>query len=486
MFCQIVTIICGLITPRFMLVAYGSEANGAITSITTFLGYIALLEGGIGGVARAALYRPLAENNIDHVSAVMTETKAFFKRVGYFFSIYVLIIASTFKFISHTDAFDWFTSFLLVLIISASTFAQYFIGISNVVLLYADQRQYIVSLIATAGTVINAILVVILTTNGCPLLILKAVTGLVFILRPIMLWIIVKKYYPLKRIKSKISVLKDKWTGIGQHIAWFLHSHTDVVILTVFGNLRMVSVYGVYYMVTHSLENIAFASSSGMEAVFGNMYAKKEIKQLNQTFGLYDMLMSMVSVILFGVTITLIVPFVKMYTLNVSDTNYIEPLFGIVLCCAHLFYCLREPYHSMIIAAGHFKQTNAASYGEAVINIFLSVILVHRFGLVGVAFGTVAATLYRFVFYAVYLSKTVLNRNIRLFLRREAINVLALFLVYGAGKLIIPLFNTDSYLRWMVAAAIIALTGAVITALVNFIFYRKEFIHLCKFLRKNN
>ena len=32
-----------------------------LSSITRFLGYIVLLEAGVGGVVRAALYKPLAE-----------------------------------------------------------------------------------------------------------------------------------------------------------------------------------------------------------------------------------------------------------------------------------------------------------------------------------------------------------------------------------------------------------------------------------------
>ena len=42
-------------------VAYGSDVNGLVSSITQFLGYIALVEGGVGGVIRAALYKPLAK-----------------------------------------------------------------------------------------------------------------------------------------------------------------------------------------------------------------------------------------------------------------------------------------------------------------------------------------------------------------------------------------------------------------------------------------
>ena len=68
---QCTTLVCGLIVPRALLGAYGSEAYGATTSIAQFLSYITLLEGGIGGVARAALYKPLAENNKYQISIII-------------------------------------------------------------------------------------------------------------------------------------------------------------------------------------------------------------------------------------------------------------------------------------------------------------------------------------------------------------------------------------------------------------------------------
>lgn len=44
LFQQLVTILCGLILPRAIIGAYGSNVNGLISSITQFLTYIALLE----------------------------------------------------------------------------------------------------------------------------------------------------------------------------------------------------------------------------------------------------------------------------------------------------------------------------------------------------------------------------------------------------------------------------------------------------------
>ena len=52
---QIVTIISGFIIPRQILLAFGSEVNGLVNSITQFLNYISLIEGGLGSVIMTAL-----------------------------------------------------------------------------------------------------------------------------------------------------------------------------------------------------------------------------------------------------------------------------------------------------------------------------------------------------------------------------------------------------------------------------------------------
>ena len=57
---QAVTLACGILIPHMLISTYGSEAYGISVSITQFLSYISLLEGGIGGVARAERYQPLA------------------------------------------------------------------------------------------------------------------------------------------------------------------------------------------------------------------------------------------------------------------------------------------------------------------------------------------------------------------------------------------------------------------------------------------
>lgn len=471
---QIVMMISGIILPKLYITNFGSEAYGATTSIVQFLGYIALLEGGIGGVARAALYKPLADNDLQSISAVLEEIKHFFKIVGYIFIVYVIILACTFQNISNVEVLNWSATFFLVIAISISTFSQYFIGISYAVLLQAAQRTYVTRLISIITTILNVVTVIILIKLGCNIIIVKFVSGLVFAVGPVMQWIYVKKKIPLIRTRRQKGALENKWTGIGQHIAYFLHTHTDVVVLTLFADLFLVAVYSVYNMVISAIQSIVSSFSTGMEALFGDMYAKKEYEPLGATFNEYETLISLMSVTLFSATIVLITPFVSLYTANITDAEYIQPVFGIILPIASILYSMRAPYHSLVIAAGHFKQTRWAAYGEAIINISISILLVKKFGLIGVAIGTVCAVAFRFIFYVFYLSKNIINRDVWFWVKRLCVNAAMVIIIVFIGYWVLSKLNMTDYLHWAVAGIIVTAISAVITLGGNYFFYRKD------------
>ena len=53
---QLVTVISGFIVPRLFIGKFGSEVNGLVNSIGSFVGYITLLQSGVGSVVKASLY----------------------------------------------------------------------------------------------------------------------------------------------------------------------------------------------------------------------------------------------------------------------------------------------------------------------------------------------------------------------------------------------------------------------------------------------
>lgn len=473
---QIVVLICGIVVPRLMIGEFGSEAYGATTSIAQFLAYITLLEGGIGGVARAAMYKPLAQRDMNSISVIIGEIRSFFSVVAWIFAGYVLVLACGFHSLSQMKGMDWFTSFVLVIVISISNFGQYFIGISYSILLQADQKSYITYAVSIGSTIINAISIVFLISLGCNLIIVKLVSSCIFFMRPVVLWLYVKKHYLIKKHKPTKGTffLTQKWNGLGQHIAYFLHSNTDIAVLTILADLRTVAVYSVYNMIITHIQNLAMSFVSGMEAVFGDMLVRDENEQLQKTFGMYETILSVVSVILFSVTTVLIAPFIKIYTSGITDTDYIQPIFAVLMVMTALSYCLRLPYHSMVIAAGHFKQTSFSAYGEAIINISLSVVLVSKFGLVGVAAATLIATWFRFIYYVFYLSKNIFCRKVGLFIKRISINIFVVVINCLLGTRIISIFSITNYISWAFCGVLLVIVISVLTLSINVCFFRKE------------
>lgn len=482
---QAVTLVCGLVVPRILLKAFGSEAYGATASITQFLSYITLLEGGIGGVARAALYKPLAEKDYDTISKVILEIKKFFRTIGIVFFVYVIILAFSFHSIAKVQCFDSITTFMLVIIISLSTFAQYFIGISYSVLIQADQKSYITQVIFSIATIANTVLIVILTKIGCGLVFVKLISSIVFAGRPFLTWIYVKRKYKLLDVKEcNTKYLKEKWTGLGQHLAYFVHNNTDIVVLTLFDNLKSVAIYSVYNMVIANIQNVVASFSTGMEAFFGDMIAKGEWKIFNEKFSAYETLIAIISCIAFGVTFVLILPFVSLYTKSINDANYIQPVFAFLLIGAILIYCWMLPYNKTVLAAGHFRQTQWGPYGEALINIVVSVILVWKLGLIGVAIGTFIATIYCFIFYAVYLVKNICRRSIVLFEKRVIINVINVAVIVIPSLFIMQKISITNFIMWILCGFFVTVYATVITLLINIVVYNNDTKMAGKLLKK--
>lgn len=483
---QIVTIICGFIMPRMLLVFYGSETNGLVSSIAQFLGFISLCECGVGAVVQSALYKPLADGDEIAISKVFISSERFFRKIAYILLIYTLSLMIGYPWIT-MESFDFAYTALLILIIAISSFAQYYFGMTYRLLLIADQMGFIICGIQTITILLNTICGVMLMRAGASIHAVKLMTALLFLLQPLVTVYIVKKKY---RIDRKLTLteepIKQKWNGLAQHIASVVLTNTDTVVLTLFSTLNNVSIYAVYYLVVNGVKTIVSSLTNGIQAMFGNMLAKKEMDDLTKSYDNIEWLLHTVVTLVFTLTALLILPFVQVYTADVGDTNYLVPTFACLITLATAAYCIRLPYSIMVLAAGDYKQTQRSAIIESLINIILSVILVARWGLVGVAIGTLCAMVYRTCYLAWYLSKHILFRRLYHFFRHIAVDVLGVV----AAILSLKIFSISlelpqiTYSAWFSLAVKAGLIVTVAVLLVNLLFYRDKIIgNLRKYVR---
>lgn len=466
---QVITLICGFILPRFFLRYYGSAVNGLVSSITQFLGFISLAECGVGAVVQSALYRPLAMKDEDQVSRIICSSEQFFRRIAIILCFYTVVLMVAYPVIT-LDKFDFVYTLGLIFIISISSFAQYYFSMSYRLLLNADQMGFIQLGLQAITTLLNTVFCVIFMKLGMGVHFVKLMTAAIFLIQPIVLNAYVKNHYNLdKKIKLEGEAIKQKWNGLAQHIATVVLGNTDTVVLTLFSTLENVSIYAVYHLVVNGVKQILISLTTGMQAMLGNMYAKKETEILDKTFGWLEWLIHFVVIFAFTCTAVLILPFVSVYTADVTDANYIVPDFAMLISAAQASYCLRLPYNMMVLAAGHYKQTQWSAIIEAGINIVVSVVLVKSLGLVGVAIGTLAAMFYRTTYLAWYLSKEILCRKMGFYFKHLTVDIACVLVTILLTKNVS--LSATNYTTWVVMAIKVALLTLLPVVVLNGVFY---------------
>lgn len=470
---ELVATVCGLILPRLILSSFGSGYNGMISSITQFLEYISVLTLGISGSTRVALYRAKSKNDIRAESAILKATEIYMRKVAAAFVVYTAALVVIYPFIVKND-FRWIESASLVVIIALGTFAEYFFGITYRTYLMASQSMYVYNIIQIFSKIANTLISVILIKLGYSIQTVKLGSAVCFVLSPIVLnYVVRKKYGIVKDVEPDNSALKQRGDVMAHSIANIIHRYTDVFVLTLFTSSKVVSVYSVYTLVLGTLRKIQDIFTTGLEAAFGEIWARGEKKKFEHNLNTFEYLIFAFASVVFSCAALLILPFIKIYTRNITDVNYIIPSFAVLSVAAYLMQSLRTPYLIAVQAAGKYKETRNGAVVEAALNLGLSVLMVSKFGIVGVTIGTLAANSFRTIQYAVYLHTNLLERSISEFIKRCGWLALNAVIILSVSR-ILPSFDIVTWYFWILSGFFYFSLAATITAITSLVFYRKD------------
>ena len=467
---QVITLVCGFAMTKAILMYYGSAINGLVASITQFLGFISFLELGIGPVIQSNLYKPLAMKNELEISKIVKSSENFFHKIAYIFIVYIFVLCFIFPRFIHSEYSLLFTGGL-VLIIAISSLAQYYFGMTYQLLLNADQKGYVQITLQWVTLLFSTILCIILMKVGVSIHIVRLVTAAIYVLRPLFLCVYVKTQYKIdKNVSYDVDPIKQKWNGFAQHLSAVVVDNTDVAVLTIMSSLKNVSIYTVYYSVAFGITQIIMTTVNGLEAMWGNMLANDEWDQLDNSFSFMEWLIHTVVTIIFVSAALLITPFVQVYTQGITDANYIQPLFGVLLVLAFAIQCYRVPYFRLIKAAGHYRETQNGAFITMFLNISISIILVSKIGLIGVAIGTLIALSFHTCYFALYLSKNIRKRKIKHFIKHIVVNILIASCMGALNMLFKSSLN--GYITWIILAVKVTISVTIISAIINRLFYK--------------
>lgn len=469
---QTTTVICGFILPRLILKSFGSEINGLVNSINQFLSIISFLELGVGAVVQSSLYKPLAEQDQKLVSKIIVSAGKFFKKLARILLIYIIILMIIYPYISNQN-FGWIYTATLIAAMSISSFAQYYFGVVDRLFLTANQKGYIQYTAQTLTLIFNTVVCVILLQTGSSIHIVKLATSLIYLIRPICLRLYVNHHYQINRtIKYTGEPIKQKWNGVAQHVSAVVLDGTDNIVLTLFSTLTNVSIYSVYNLVIAGVKQMFLSMTNGFQALLGELWAKQELDELKHTFSWFEWIVHTGTVFVFGCTAILIVPFIQVYTSGITDAEYSQPLFALLIVTANAGHCLRLPYNVMILAGGHYKQTQKSYIIAVCINIVFSILSVRAWGLIGVAIGTLLAMMYQTIWMAWYDSKYLICWPIQNFIKQLLVDIVTVLFGLIISRIVV--FSTVTYFGWIIFSLKILIIWISIIAGMNMIFYNDK------------
>lgn len=410
---QIIVLVVGLIVPRFFILSYGSEINGLQSSIAYIYTYIALLEAGIGTATLQALFGAIGRADKNETNAILSATHIQYKKVALSYMICMMIFSIVYPFTIHTSV-NKVTVALMILLSGVSSLLSFLFYGKFVVLLQADGRGYIVSVVGMLNYLLINAIKIFFIIKGASIISVYLGSAVISIITVLIYEIYRKKKYSWVsyHVAPKMEAISQSKNVVVHQISNIICNSTDILLLTyVVRDLKLVSIYNLYIMIFDAVKSLILNIFSSVQFILGQTY-NKDIVLYRKYHQIYEVCDFVVSFSLYSTAYVLILPFMRIYTKGITDINYVDPALPILFVLVKLLASGREPASVLINFAGHFKKTQMRSVIEAGINLVVSIIGAYYWGIYGVLIGTIVALLYRTIDMYLYTSRRFLNRSI--------------------------------------------------------------------------
>lgn len=452
---QVVILLLGIVIPKLLIVSYGSEVNGLLSSIKQIFVYVALLEAGIGTAALQAMYEPIAKDDKEKASEIMVATDRYFKRTGLFYGIAVVLLAVLYPIVIKVELEYWMVAVIILLQGSAGVIKYFFQG-KLTILLRVDGRSYVTTNIATIVNVATHLIQIILILSGFDIIAVQIAYFIINLIQMIYLTWYVRKNYSWLNWKAtpNYKALSQSKFVIVHQISGLIFNNTDVLILTYFCGLKVVSVYSLYSLIFSCVSNVIDTLCSSVEFILGQAFNsdKEYFMKLQETYETYYL---GISFGFFTITLIMFPSFIKLYSSGITDINYVDPILPYLFVVLNVLMYARRTSSQIINFAGHFKQTQWRSILESAINLTVSLVMVHYLGVYGVLIGTIFALFYRTNDVIIYANWNILGRKPWKTYRRWATNLVVMcVLTVGIKSILGPISN---YIQWFANAVWVGL-----------------------------
>ncbi len=426
---KLLTITLALVLPKLVMENYGSEVNGVISSLMSLAVYLNLLESGIGFASIQALYSLVPYKKNDEINGVLSATDNFFRRNGYIYLTSIIILAVVYPLVVDSTL-PFIKIFLIVIILLTPNLLIYFVQGKYSVVLTSHNKAYVETIILTVTGILTNVSRIILIIKGFDVIVMLIATAIFNLISTLLLVFYVKKHYKFVnfKVEPNYNAIAKKNDVLAYRILNMTMKNIDIVLLTFFTNLKVVSVYSFYRMIVSQVKFIPYSVSHSISTSMGQLYYEN-IEKFKKVYDCYETYFLALNFTLLISVYNVILPFVRLYTAKVTDINYVDPLLAFLMILNPLYEGLRTPGQNLFFWIGHYDKLKKYAIVEAIANIILSCILVYYLKIYGVLLATSISLTYFNVISSVYVYKKILKENVIRLVRKSLIFILTSFAV---------------------------------------------------------
>lgn len=422
---RLIGIVLSFLVQSLTIRKLGIEYAGIRGLFSSILSVLSLAELGIGSAIVYAMYKPIAEDDMKTICALMNLYKKTYRIIG--FIIFLLGVAIT-PFL-HLLVKDSYPSELNIKIVFwlylGNTVLSYWLYAYKSCLLTAYQRNDVSSILGILSTIVVSLaqILILCLSRNFYFFLASAIFGT--IINNLAISITVNRMYPelkcagmvssneLKEIKKKVAgLLIGKVCGVTRN-------SFDSIFMSVLMGLTQAAIYTNYYQIIVSVNSLVFIVLGSLSAGIGNGIALNGKKKNYDEMMLLNNLYLVFSGILLSFMICLYQPFMSLW---VGERN-LFPEVTMVLFPLYFYITKMGDIRSLYSeGAGLFWEDRWRSILEMIGNVVLNYVLGKAFGAAGIVLATlISLFVFGFVGAAIVAFKYYFKNGLRRYFLTEAV-----------------------------------------------------------------
>lgn len=469
----IIKIIVSLILVRIMFLGMGQENYGFWALLWSIFGYSVLLEFGLGVTIQKKSAEFMAAGEISKISSL------FSTYLLVYFIISLLIIVTTVLLSLNLDTLFIITDkakleeySLALLIFGIGSAISFSLGFADEIL-RGFHLLRIRNHINTLFLLLNALLLWQCVVWEQPIYIYALVAVSVQALNNISFFMVLKRKISNLKISLKLvdfsDVKRSMKFSLSAYLVMFSNIiifRTDQIIISVIAGVTFAGFYQIAARVSELFRQFATQFHESLSTKAAILHKDLDKDELSHLLINSNKLISAIATLLFIPAYILIEPLL-FHWLNLNDVATID-VAKILLISMYILVVFRSSMVHILLMNDQHAQLMKVGLLEALSNVILSIILVHQYGMIGAAIGTLIPNILFALFYNIPVSLKYTSTSFITYAKTYLLPLSFSFaIVFYMGTLLIELIIPNNLFKLFIDGLILLLCFATIYGLLS-------------------